>query len=165
MELARLLAAWVEAHPEATGSRRSIMFHAYGAEEIGLLGSRQYVFTPTVPGDSLYAMLNFDMVGRLRDQTLIIAGATTSAAWTGLLEAWRPDGVVLFYSDEGIDRSDHWSFISTWATPALHFFTGLHADYHTPADDPPLLNYGGMAQVTQLALGVLWDLATRPDAM
>jgi len=165
MEIARLLGAWLEAHPEAAAERRSIMFHAYGAEEIGLLGSQQYAFTPTVTGDSLYAMLNLDMVGRLRDGTLTVSGASTSPAWMDLLTASRPDGVEFLFSDDGINRSDQWSFISLWGTPALHFFTGLHADYHTPADDPPLLNYAGMTEVAQLALRVLWDLATRPDAM
>jgi hypothetical protein len=165
MEVARLLAAWVDAHPEAAASRRSIMFHAYGAEEIGLFGSRQFALTPTVPGDSLYAMLNLDMVGRLRDQTLTVLGAGTSPAWSGLVEASRPTGLVIAYGEGGIDRSDQWSFISTWGTPALHLFTGLHPDYHTPADDPPLLNYSGMAAVARLALGLLWDLATRPETM
>jgi hypothetical protein len=165
MEVARLLVAWLEAHPEASAARRSIMFHAYGAEEIGLFGSRQYALTPTVPGDSLHAMLNLDMVGRLRDQALTVVGAGTSLAWTGLVEASRPEGIVLRYSSEGIDRSDQWSFISTWNTPSLHFFTGLHTEYHTPADDPPLLNYSGMAGVARLTLGLLWDLATRPESM
>lgn len=165
MEVARLLAAWVDAHPEAAASRRSIMFHAYGAEEIGLFGSRQYALTPTVPGDSLYAMLNLDMVGRLRDRTLTVIGAGTSLAWPGLVEASRPDGLAIAYGESGIDRSDQWSFISTWGTPAVHLFTGLHPDYHTPADDPPLLDYSGMASVAQLALGLLWDLATRPEGM
>jgi len=165
MEVARLLAAWVEAHPEAAGERRSIMFHAYGAEELGLLGSQQYGFTPTVAGDSLYAMLNLDMVGRLRNGTLTVSGVSTSPAWMDLLTASRPDGVEYFFSDDGIDRSDQWSFISLWGTPALHFFTGLHGEYHTPADDPPLLNYPGMTLVAQLALRVLWDLTTRAGPM
>ena len=165
MEVGRLLAAWVEAHPEAAAARRSIMFHAYGAEEIGLFGSRQYAATPTVPGDSLYAMVNLDMIGRLRDRTLTVIGSGTSTAWTGLLETARPDGIEFLYSSQGIDRSDQWSFLSTWNLPVVHLFTGLHSDYHTPADDPPLLNYGGMALVAQLTLGLLWDLATRPDAM
>jgi hypothetical protein len=165
MEVGRLLAGWVEAHPEAAAARRSIMFHAYGAEEIGLFGSRQYAVTPTVPGDSLYAMINLDMIGRLRDRTLMVIGSGTSATWAGLLETARPDGIELLYSNEGIDRSDQWSFISTWNMPAVHLFTGLHPDYHTPGDDPPLLNYAGMAQVAQLVLGLAWDLATRPDTM
>jgi hypothetical protein len=165
MEIARLLAGWVEAHPEATQARRSIMFHTYGAEEAGLLGSWHFALNPTVPGDSLYAMLNLDMVGRLRDRRLIIGGASTSPAWPALLDASRPDGIEFFYSDAGLSRSDQWSFISLLAKPAVHLFTGEHADYHTPADDPPLLEYDGMADVAQLALGVLWDLATRSGGM
>jgi hypothetical protein len=165
VEAGKLLAAWVAGHPEAATNRRSIMFQAYGAEEIGLFGSRQFALTPTVPGDSIYAMLNLDMVGRLRNGSLIIAGQTTSSDWGPVLLASRPDGVTFAFDDGAIDRSDQWSFISFLQVPALHFFTGLHADYHTPADDPPLLNYDGMTRVTRLALGVLWDLATRTDAM
>jgi len=165
LEAARLLAAWVAVHPEADMARRSVMFHAYGAEEIGLVGSRVFATTPTVPGDSLYAMLNLDMVGWMREGLLTIGGGQTSSAWNGLLAAARPDGVQYAFDDGVLQRSDQWSFISIAGVPALHLFTGLHQEYHTPADDPPLLNYDGMARVTRLALALLWELATRPASM
>jgi len=165
LEVARLLRAWVAAHPDAAPARRSIMFQTYGAEEIGLYGSRQFAVAPTVPGDSVYAMVNLDMVGRLRDGRLTIGGAETSMAWSTLLDAARPDGVTYVYNDDALDRSDQWSFISFLEVPAVHLFTGLEPDYHTPADDAPLLNYDGMSRVGRLALGLLWELTTRPVAM
>jgi Zn-dependent M28 family amino/carboxypeptidase len=162
---ADLLARWLAAHPEAAPSRRSIMFQAYGAEEEGMLGSRYYVGNPTVPGDSVLAMVNLDMVGRLHDGQLIVGGVSTSTGWPTLLSAWQPEGVTYRFGDEGLGRSDQASFLTTWQTPVLHLFTGLHQDYHTPRDDPPLVNYVGMQAVTRLVLGLLWDLATRPDAL
>ena len=165
LEVARLLGTWAAAHPDAVPARRSIMFQTYGAEEIGLYGSRQFAVTPTVPGDSVYAMVNLDMVGMLRDGMLTIGGAGTSSVWSRLLDDARSDGVTFVFNDDALDRSDQWSFISFLEVPAVHLFTGLEQYYHTPADDPPLLNYDGMSRVARLALGLLWDLATRPGAM
>lgn len=165
MEVARQLAAWIAAHPDRAASHRSVMFQAYGAEEIGLFGSRQFALMPTVPADSIYAMVNFDMVGRLRDETLVVAGASTAPGWVSLLEDARPDDLLIVFADGSLDRSDQWSFINWLGVPGLHLFTGTHADYHTPADDPPLLNYGGMQKIARLSLGLVWDLMTLEDGL
>jgi Zn-dependent M28 family amino/carboxypeptidase len=166
IEVARALAGWIAAHAEATpASYRSVMFHAYGAEEVGLVGSEQYALAPTVPADALHAVVNLDMVGRLRDQTLIVAGAGTAPGWTGLLAAARPDGVTIGFSDESLTRSDQWSFIGLLGVPGLHLFTGTHADYHTIRDDPELLNYEGMQTVAQVTLGLVWRVMTVEDAL
>ena len=161
LEVARALAAWIAAHPDAAANRRSVMFHGYGAEEIGLVGSRQYASDPTVPADALYGVVNLDMVGRLRDRTLFVAGAGTAPGWESLLTAARPDGLAIALEDGSLSRSDQWSFISLLGVPGLHFFTGTHADYHTTRDDPPLLNYGGMQDIARLTLGLVWELLTR----
>jgi Zn-dependent M28 family amino/carboxypeptidase len=160
IEVARALTAWIAAHPDAAANRRSVMFHGYGAEEIGLFGSRQYASDPTVPADALYGVVNLDMVGRLRDKTLIVAGAGTAPGWSGLLTASQPDGLSLVNSDASLERSDQWSFISLLGVPGLHLYTDTHADYHTTRDDPPLLNYGGMQDIARLTLGLVWALMT-----
>jgi len=161
LEVARALVAWIAAHPEATATRRSVMFHGYGGEEIGLFGSRQYASDPTVPAAALYGVVNLDMVGRLRDRTLFVAGAGTAPGWESLLTAARPDGLAIALEDGSLTRSDQWSFISLLGVPGLHLFTGTHADYHTARDDPPLLNYGGMQDIARLTLGLVWELLTR----
>jgi Zn-dependent M28 family amino/carboxypeptidase len=165
IEVARALVAWIAAHPDAAANRRSVMFHGYGAEEIGLFGSRQYASDPTVPADDLYGVVNLDMVGRLRDRTLLVAGAGTAPGWEALLSASPPDGLTIVLADGSLNRSDQWSFISLLGVPGLHLFTGTHADYHTTRDDSPLLNYGGMQEIARLTLGLLWDLMTRDDGL
>jgi Zn-dependent M28 family amino/carboxypeptidase len=161
LEVAGLLRRWVVAHPEATQARRSIVFVTFGAEEEGLIGSQTFAFRPTVPGDSLYAVMNLDMVGRLRGGQLTIAGVDTWPAWRDLLDARRPASVNFVFDDGSLSRGDQFSFIALHELPAIHVFTGLHSEYHTTLDDPPTLNYEGMGQVAEMVLALVWDLATR----
>jgi hypothetical protein len=163
LEVARLLQRWVAAHPDAA-PRRSILFLTFGAEEEGLIGSQAFALRPTVPSDSLYAMVNLDMVGRLRDNRLTVAGLETWPAWSALLESARPAGLSVVFDDASLARSDQFSFISFRDLPAIHLFTGLHPEYHTPADDPATLNYDGMQQVAHMVLALAWELATRADS-
>ena len=130
-----------------------------------MIGSQYYASSPTLRPDSVYAMVNLDMVGRLRNQTLAVAGLETADSWPSVLDAARPDGMRFSFSDASLERSDQWSFISFLGAPGIHLFTGLHDDYHTPFDDAHLLNYDGLERVTVLALGLMWDLATRLDPM
>lgn len=79
LELARLLSA---APP-----RRTVVFAAFGGEEEGLLGSHFYVNRqPAVPLAQTVAMFNMDMVGRMKEDKLIVGGAGTAAEWRQLLE-------------------------------------------------------------------------------
>jgi hypothetical protein len=161
VELARYLSALLTTSELQSGDRRSIMFHAYGAEEIGLVGSRHFCAHPTVPMDSVVAMVNLDMVGRLRDGVVTAVGTSTAPSlWQQLLEAANEDGLEFNLQDKG--SSDHRCFAEA-GRPVLHLFTGLHQEYHTPLDDVWLLNVPGMVQVGNLAAGVLVELVTRPD--
>lgn len=160
LETARLLQRWIVAHPGAAPERRSLMFQAYGAEELGLVGSERFVLQdPTIPVDSIVAMVNLDMVGRLRE-ALIVGGTMTSPTWSTVLAATVPSGLALTYDDGVLNRSDQYGFLLR-GIPVLHLFTGLHPEYHTSLDDPPLLNFDGMRTVGRFALGLLWELATR----
>jgi hypothetical protein len=160
LETARLLSQWVAAHAATAGNRRSILFAAFGAEELGLVGSSSYAAGVGVPLDSLVAMVNLDMVGRLRDNTLTVQGTLTAPEWPAMLSAANADGLVFLFTDDYLGASDQYPFIQR-GIPAVHLFTGLHPDYHTPRDDVGLLNTEGMATVSRLAVTVLWDLATR----
>jgi Zn-dependent M28 family amino/carboxypeptidase len=162
LEVARALADWLEAHATETPARyRSVMFHGYGAEEVGLVGSQQYAAVPTVAPEALYGVVNLDMVGRLRDGTLIVAGAGTAPGWPALLAAARPEELTIAHDDGSLTRSDQWSFVGLLDVPGLHLFTGVHDDYHTIWDDEHLLNYEGMQVVAQLTLGLVWELMTQ----
>jgi len=145
--------------------RRSIMFQAYGAEEAGLIGSDYFCEHPTVPMDSIVAMLNLDMVGRLRDNVLILVGTSSSAEWTDLVAAANGTSSLWFGLDDALlGRSDQACFYQR-QRPVLFLHTGLHDEYHTPYDDVWLINTQGMLRVGNLAIALLQDLAVRPQRL
>src|SRR5207244_663287 len=109
--------------------KRSILFMTFAGEELGLLGSAYFVEHPTVPLDKMVAMLNMDMIGRLKNDQVFMGGVGTSPNFRGWIEeAAKPLNLRLDYSDSGIGGSDHMSF-NQKHIPILFFFTGLHADY------------------------------------
>jgi hypothetical protein len=155
MELARLFAA--------RPARRTVMVVAFSAEELGLLGSQWFVEHSPVPVDSVAAMLNFDMVGRLTEDKLLVYGTATAAELPALLDSANAAGPALKVKGigDGFGPSDHSSFYVK-NVPVLHFFTDQHADYHAATDDPATLNYAGTARVVDLAHGVARAIADRP---
>jgi hypothetical protein len=149
----------------AVDGRRSIMFQAYGAEEAGLIGSDYFCEHPTVPMDSVVAMLNLDMVGRLRDNVLILVGTSSSDEWTGLVAAANGTSSLWFALDERLlGRSDQACFYHS-QRPVLFLHTGLHNEYHTPYDDVWLINTDGMLRVGNLVIALLQDLAVRSERL
>ena len=143
---------------------RTVVFAAFSAEELGLHGSRQYVNSPPMPLSSTKAMVNLDMVGRLRDNRLTVFGTRSAKGLSGIvLEEAQKLGLQVTESD-GIGSSDHMSFYNR-KIPALHFFTGLHADYHRPGDTWEKLNIEGMAKVTELVRGIAEKIANRKEPM
>ncbi len=158
IEVAQYLSALYASGGE--DNRRSLMFIAFGAEEIGLEGSRWLCDNPTVPLEHVAAMVNLDMVGRLRNDFLTVGAASSAAWWPELIGDANFDGLTLNLDDRYLGGSDHYCFIVA-GRPAVHFFTGLHAEYHTPLDDPPLLNQEGMLDIAELTVRVVRDLATR----
>jgi aminopeptidase YwaD len=137
---------------------RTIIFAAFSAEELGLFGSRHYVNDPPVQLSLIKAMINLDMVGRLRDRRVTVFGTRSAQELSGIVKsAARESGLEISESD-GIGRSDHMSFYGK-KVPALHFFTGVHADYHAPGDTWDKLNLEGMAKISQLVLATVRSIA------
>lgn len=161
LEVARVLGALPAAERPYT-----VHFVAFGAEEMGLLGSKHYVehLDPALR-QRMVAMLNFDMVGRLGDeQDLVVAGMGTSSVWPDLVETSRGTQEIRA-SEDGYGASDQTSFYEA-GLPVLHFFTGTHSDYHKPSDDVDKINFAGAAIVAGIALRVVHGLSTqgvRPD--
>jgi Peptidase family M28/PDZ domain len=162
LELARLLAA--------SPTRRSVVIAAFSGEEAGLLGSQYFVEHSPVPLDSVVGMLNFDMVGRLRDERLIVYGVATATELPGLLDSanvatsgvgrlWDTPLRVTALGD-GFGPSDHSSFYAR-NIPVLHFFTDLHEDYHRSTDDVRKINARGEAHVVDLAERVVRAIGDR----
>jgi len=159
LELARALAAHAAADGFGSPDRRSLMFIAFGAEEAGLVGSYHFCQEPLVPLASVSAMLNLDMIGRLRSGTLYLAGALPDGVWTGLLARYEPG---LTYVPLSYIGSDHRCFLQR-GRPALALFTGSHPQYHQPEDDAELVDVPGMTLVAWLALRLAAHLAVRPE--
>ncbi len=127
----------------------SYLFIAFGAEEMGLLGSKHYVNNPLLPLEEIRVMINLDMVGRLRNQQLQVGGVGTARESeeivTGLIQH---DSLVLITMMEGFGASDHSSFYGK-DIPVLFLTTGAHSDYHTPEDDVEHINLGGMVTIAE----------------
>lgn len=140
MELARKFG-------QQTQRNENLLFVAFGGEELGVLGSSFFVKHPDIPIKNMMAMLNMDMVGRLRDEKLVVGGVGTSPVWPALLNKANTDGLHLTFNQDGYGPSDHASFYGK-DIPVLFFFTGSHAEYHRPEDDANLINYDGLNEVT-----------------
>jgi Zn-dependent M28 family amino/carboxypeptidase len=145
---------------------RTIVLVAFSGEELGTLGSSYFVqHAVPQPIDSLYAMLNLDMVGRLRNGRLMALGAATAREFPALLDSLNtPPRFVLRASGDGWGPSDHAVFFAT-RHPVLHFFTDLHDDYHRSTDDWEKVNVEGLAQVAHFVADLTWSLANRPTPL
>jgi aminopeptidase YwaD len=154
MELARRFAA------RGTPPQRRLVFVAFSGEESGQLGSRHYVKHPI--GDTV-AMLNFDMVGRLRDDRLGIAGNESAREFAALLAAadGRSPLEVMLGGPEYPDDSDHGPFAAA-GVPILYLCTGGHEDRHMPDDTADKVNFEGMAKVVDFSEDLLDRLQASP---
>lgn len=162
------VAAVIELAEKAAGdkiNKRSIIFAAFGAEEMGLVGSKAFTNEPPVETDKMVAMFNFDMVGRLDTALngLSIGGSKTSVETEDILNRLNP-GFELALSPEGVGPSDHASFYLQ-NIPVFFVSTGAHADYHTPNDDAGLINYEGTKKVTDYSYTLLSEIANREQAL
>jgi hypothetical protein len=157
MELARQFAA--------KPAKRSIIFASFTGEELGLLGSQWFVDHSPVPVDSIVAMVNFDMIGRLRNDKLIVYGVATAKELPGIVAAANVEPkLVVSAVGDGFGPSDHSSFY-TKGIPVLHFFTDLHDDYHKATDDASKINAAGEARIVGMAERVVRTIADRPTRM
>ncbi len=128
LELARVFSA------QRGQLERGILFAAFAGEELGILGSSYWVKHPTLPLGQAVAMLNMDMIGRIKDGKVYIGGVGTGSTLKGLVEsAVGRHKLTVDYSASGYAASDHTSFV-TQRVPVLFFFSGLHSDYHKPSD-------------------------------
>lgn len=133
------------------GPARNVIFIAFGAEELGTIGSHHWVGNPPVPVASIAAMINADMVGRLRNNRLLVDGTGTAAVWPELTKTAAAGlGLDITFGTEGFGASDHTSFTSV-RVPTTFLFTGVHEDYHRPSDTADKINAEGEERVATLA--------------
>jgi hypothetical protein len=157
LELARILA------PERGKLRRGILLESFAGEELGLLGSAEWVKNPTLPLTKAVAMLNMDMIGRIHDGKVYVGGVGTGSSFPGVMEqAAANSGFKMEYSQGGYSSSDHTSFVGK-QIPVLFFFSGLHSDYHKPSDTWEKIDPNAAARLVDVIAKATVELASAED--
>jgi aminopeptidase YwaD len=144
------------------GAPRTMIFALFSGEEVGLLGSGHYVAHPTVPLDRTVAMVNFDMVGRLRDNRVSMSGIESAGGLRAAVAAAGAGSTLkLDLRDSPHGPSDHARFY-TAGVPVVFFNTGRHDDYHKPSDTADRIDTAGMARIGAVAVRLIDELAATP---
>ena len=187
--LLEIAEAYVLAAQQGHRPKRSILFAAFDSEERGLLGAYAFVERPLMPLDRIVAVLNMDMIGRNEEvpagggprfRGLAIQSAESNRNALNLLgRSYSPSltrtieqssalfGLTLKQDLDNnasnlLRRSDHWPFLQH-GVPAVFIHTGLHPDYHTPADRPEKIEYAKMERIVRLVHQASWELAQQAD--
>jgi hypothetical protein len=149
------LARWASKQPKP---KRGILFLSFAGEELGLLGSEWYVNHPILPLEKAVAMINMDMIGRIKEGKIYLSGTGTGSTFPKLIADVKPPSPLQIDIAEkaGYGSSDHTSF-TTKGVPVLFFFSGLHADYHKPSDTADKIDSADAAKL----LDYVADLITR----
>ena len=152
---------------EQTKLKRSVLFLSFGAEEMGLLGSKYFVNNPSVDLGKIKLMFNLDMVGRLDSttKTITVGGTGTAVGLSDLVQRLAEgEDLNVKLSSEGYGPSDHTSFYVE-NIPVLFFFTGVHEDYHTPEDDVEKINLSGEKLVAEFVHDLIIEAANVPESL
>jgi Zn-dependent M28 family amino/carboxypeptidase len=157
------LARWFSKQPR---QKRGILFLSFAGEELGLLGSSYYVNHPTFPLEKAVAMINMDMIGRIREHKVYIGGVATGTHMKEMVQklAAHSSLNIDFSDTTGYGSSDHTSF-TTKQIPVLFFFSGLHSDYHKPSDTWDKIDAPSATQLLSLVADIsdqLRENAERP---
>lgn len=163
MLVAKTLAERVRTLPP-TQPRRSFLFLAFSAEEMGLLGSLHYTKEPIVPNSRHALMLNLDMIGTLENEPLEVGNIRSSPDMPALIDTHfeRSGMIIARETSVGNARSDHASFDAV-GVPNLFFFTGLHPRYHRPQDTADLIDFEGGTRIALMVADIAMDAAARTD--
>jgi hypothetical protein len=162
---------------KAKPGKRSALFVWHGAEERGLLGSKYFVEHPTVSKGSIVAVLNADMIGRNAPDSAALLGSTAPHKNSDALVNMAMEAntqLTHFKIDVSWDdakhpegwyfRSDHLPYAQA-GIPSIFFTTLLHAEYHTPKDEPQLININKLSKISKWMYATGWivsETATKP---
>jgi Zn-dependent M28 family amino/carboxypeptidase len=154
---------------------RSVMVILFGAEELGMVGSRAFVRDEPALVKRSVLMINLDMIGRpVADQALLaipkrlagiddhdsvgvlgtrdrprlraLASEALNAADVRMVGLEDLPGVLAAIVERIADgRSDSFSFEDV-GVPALFFSSGESDDYHRPSDTPERLDFALMSR-------------------
>jgi aminopeptidase YwaD len=132
----------------------NLAFVLFGAEEQGLLGSKHFIENLPFEKEKIKTMLNFDMVGRVKDSVMGIIGTTTAKEYQEILSSLNDVPLQLKLRKGGYAGSDQAMFYAE-KIPVLFFFAGLNDDYHTPDDDVDLINFQGIKMLADMCVDLL----------
>ena len=150
---------------ESPSQSCSYLFIAFGAEEMGLLGSKYFIEHSPVPSNNIRMMINLDMIGRLKSRPVQISGTGTALETDSLLnELLRQDSLGISRNPEGSGPSDHASFYAK-DIPVLFFTSGPHPDYHTPADHPDSIDLDGMLAISRFVYDFMLNLGMMDSSL
>ena len=161
LEIARLLVADREA------LRRDVYLVAFSGEESGLLGSTHFTKSPPagLALEEVTAMINLDMIGRLRHNRVSVLGSASAEEWDVIVPAaCDRTGLGCKLGGDGYGPSDQTPFYAA-GIPVLHLFTGTHEQYHRPTDDLEQINAAGGARIAALVADLAQTLGTRESGL
>ena len=149
LELARIFSA------QQPKPKHTLVFIAFSGEEEGLLGSNYYVNHPIFPLAKTVAMINMDMIGRMKDHKLVIGGVGTAKEWRDIID--HRESFELTLNEDGFGPSDHSSFYGK-QVPVLFFWTGTHNDYHKPSDTSDKINYTDEVRILSMVARIVREI-------
>ena len=155
------LARWFSKQPK---QKRGILFLTFAGEELGLFGSEWYVNHPILPLENAVAMINMDMIGRIREGKVYLSGTGTGSTFAKVIDAVKmPASLHIDLSEKtGYGSSDHTSF-TTKQVPVLFFFSGLHGDYHKPSDTADKIDAADAATLLDYVADIVSTLENAPE--
>jgi Zn-dependent M28 family amino/carboxypeptidase len=158
--------ALAESLSKQSQRKRNLLIALWSAEEIGLIGSKEFVATPPVPVNQIAAYVNFDMVGRMNDNKLAAQATGTSPAWGSLIERANVRAGFNIAVQPDPDQPTDVSSFNDASVPSLSFTTGAHVDYHKPSDTADKVNYDDLDRIVDLVTSItrqLLDLDAPPQ--
>jgi hypothetical protein len=158
-----------------TKPKRTVVFMAFCAEEMGLIGSRYYTENPLIPLEKMVCLLQMDMVGRNEEtetdkpednvDTIHLVGSKriSTELHTITIDMNKHIGFTFEYDEEGVyERSDHANFARK-GVPITFLFSGFHPDYHRPTDTADKINFDKIVSAARLNYLVLQKVAGLPE--
>ena len=155
------LARWFSKQPK---QKRGILLMTFAGEELGLLGSAFYTAHPLLPLDKAVAMLNMDMIGRIREGKIYVNGTGTGSTLDALVAGVKvPTSLKVDLSEStGYGGSDHISFNGK-QIPVVFFFSGLHGDYHKPSDTSDKIDAPRAADLVDYVADIATAIVNAPE--
>ena len=141
------------------------IFVAFGAEERGIVGSKH--FAENIDPKKVVAMVNFDMIGNLRNNAITLGGTGTAKEMDDIIywaekENWN--ALKITRSAQGHGPSDHTSFYAK-NIPVFYITTGATEDYHTPDDDSYKIKFGGIDSVANFVKCLVNQIQKYPQGL